>query len=188
MDIKRLKSYDFQCPCCLEPHKRLFEYYAKFHGEIPEGEEFPKDADISMIQRAVMHDQTTFEGSRTIAVDKGVFRCGNCYEYFKFNDETSEPIKLGPEESKSFDKGFKPIIVLKKNAMMNAMASLDGLLNTYGCEYDENTNEIVISYGRGKEIRLDIANQLFEAFYKDNPMFDVKESENWAVVSQPSQE
>ena len=32
MENARLRSYDFKCPCCSEPHKRAFEYFAKFMG------------------------------------------------------------------------------------------------------------------------------------------------------------
>ena len=183
METKRLKSYDFKCPCCSEPHRRQFEYYAKFMGFIPEVEELPTDRDVTMLDRAVMHDESTFENSRTMPVGDGVFRCGNCYEYFKFEDQESLPVKLSEQERVEAERNFKPIKIVKRNAVMNAVASFDSLLNACGCVYDEETNDIVITTKQGKQIKLNIAEQLYEAFYNGNPMFDVKPHEGWAFES-----
>ncbi len=188
MENKRLKSYDFKCPCCSEPHRRLFEYYGKYYGLIPEVEGIPEDKEVTLLERVVMHDETTFEGSRSIGIGDSVFRCGNCYEYFKFADTYSLPDKLTPSEKEEAEKKFKPITVLKNGAVMNAVASFDALINKCGCVYDENTNQIVIRDGKGREFRLDIADQLFEAFYGNNPMFDVKSSASWGLEKQAQKE
>lgn len=188
MEIKRLKSYDFKCPCCSEPHRRQFDYLAKFMGFIPEVEPLPTDREVTMLDRAVMHDQTIYEGSRTMPIGDKVFRCGNCYEYFKFEDNESLPVKLSENEKQDVERKFKPITVVKRNAVMNAVASFDSLLNAQGCVFDEETNEIVIRTKQGKEIRLDIAEQLYHAFYDDNPMFDVKPHERWAYETSADKE
>ena len=52
MEIKRLKSYDFKCPCCSEPHRRQFDYLAKYMGFIPEVEPLPTDREVTMLDRA----------------------------------------------------------------------------------------------------------------------------------------
>ena len=191
MESARLRSYDFKCPCCSEPHKRLFEYYAKFMGAIPEGEELPTDREVSMIEMASMKDQTVFENSRSVAVGNSTFRCGKCHEFFKFNDTNfAPPVMLTGKERDDAIKKFKPITVIRRAAILNSLGSLVSLLNQYGCVYDEVTNMIVIRDGRGAEYRIDIADQLYDAFYKDNPMFDVKKNDQWAFEafdSEPKQ-
>lgn len=181
MESARLRSYDFKCPCCSEPHRRKFEYFAKFMGAIPEDQELPTDREVSMIEMAQMKDQTVFENSRSLPVGNSTFRCGKCHEFFQFADtDFSPPVLLSGKERENAMKNFKPITVVKRNAVMNSLGSLVGLLNQYGCVYDENDKTIVITDKAGKEYRLPIAEQLFDAFYKDNPMFDVKKHEKWA--------
>ena len=58
MEKDRLMSYKFNCPCCGEPHKRLFEYFAKFYGMIPE--DVPLDSvhtEKSMIEQHIKTDK-----------------------------------------------------------------------------------------------------------------------------------
>ena len=182
MENARLRSYDFKCPCCSEPHRRLFEYYGKFMGAIPEDQELPADREVSMLEIASMKDQTVFENSRSMSVGNSTFRCGKCHEFFRFPDTNfSAPMLLVGKEKEDAIKNFKPITIVKRAAVMNALGSLVGLLNQNGCVFDEETNEIVIRDGRGAEYRLQIADQLFNTFYKDNPMFDVKERERWGL-------
>lgn len=181
MDNTRLRSYDFRCPCCEEPHRRLFEYYVKFAGVLPEDQDIPKDRDVTMIERVSMKDQTVYEDSRSISLGDSTFRCGKCHEFFKFNDKDySAPILLEGKEKDEAVKKFKPLVVVKRTAVMNSLASLVSLVNQYGCTYDEKENSLVVVDKDGKEFRFKIANQLFDAFYKENPMFDVKKDEQWA--------
>ena len=181
MDNNRLRSYDFRCPCCEEPHRRLFEYYVKFAGMLPEDQEIPKDREVSMIERVTMKDQTVYEDSRSITLGDSTFRCGKCHEFFKFNGtDYSAPILLSGKEKDDAVKKFKPLKIVKRTAVMNSLASLVSLVNQYGCTYDEKDNSLVVVDKDGKEFRFKIVSELFDAFYKDNPMFDVKKDEQWA--------
>ena len=67
---------------------------------------------------------------------------------------------------------------------MNALASFDSLINKFGCEYDEETKELVVRNENGKEFRFDFAEQLVDVFYKNNPMFDMKCNEKWGLEPQ----
>jgi len=188
MESKRLRSYEFRCPCCSEPHRREFKYFARFMGEIPEEDELPKDREVTMVEMAVMKDQTVFEESRSMSLGDSVFRCGKCHEFFKFLDPTSNPSKLQPDERKVAENKFKPITVVKRNAVLNSIGSLVSLLNKYGCIYDEDTNSIVIRDENGKEYDFAIADQLFNAFYGNNPMFDVKKTAHWAFTEENAEQ
>ena len=181
MDNARLRSYDFKCPCCSEPHTRLFEYYQKFRGLVPEDEEISSDREVSMLERVSMKDQTVFEESRSIGMGDSVFRCGKCHEFFKFNgtDFVDPELIVGAEKEK-IEQEFNPIVIVKRNAVMNSVASFVSLVEKYGCTYDEKEEALVIRDENGKEYKLPIARQLFDTFYKDNPMFNVKKSEQWA--------
>ena len=53
-NVKRLQSYYFECPCCKTTQKRLFEYYAKFHGLIDEKERLENFRDASMLERTII--------------------------------------------------------------------------------------------------------------------------------------
>ena len=178
MDSKRLKSYNFKCPCCSEPHTRLFEYYAKFRGMIPEDQPLPEGVEVNMLERVVM-DNGTYEG-RSVTAGDGIFRCGNCFEFFKFNDKISEPVGLTQAEQRTANFLFKPIKVTYYQAVMNSIATFDSLLNSTGCEYDEVSRKIIVKNKNGKEYRLDFADELVKAFYGNNPNFEIKHSNAWA--------
>ena len=187
MEKDRLMSYKFNCPCCGEPHKRLFEYFAKFYGFIPD--EVPLASvpnEKSMLERVVM-DDGTYEG-RSLPVGNGesTFRCGNCFEYFKFDsrDFGVDPRPLVYTEKEQAKQKFKPITIIYRNAVMNALASFDSLINKFGCDYDEDTKELVVKNENGKEFRFDFAEQLVDVFYKNNPMFDMKCNEKWGLEPQ----
>lgn len=180
MDNTRLRSYDFRCPCCNAKHKRLFEYYAKFHGLIGEDEPIPTHVPSYMLERVVLESETYESKSLTVtsdALEDKTYRCGNCYEFFKFVDNTSEPMKLLEREKKVAVSSFKPLEITYEKAVMNAMATLDAVINKNGCAFDEDSKEVVIFGERGKEYRLKIDDELVKAFYADNPMFQVKKVE-----------
>ncbi len=178
MSIERLKSYHFNCPCCFQDHKRIFEYYAKYRGFISEEEPLPENEELTIIQRAIM-DRDTLEG-RSIPIGDGVFRCGNCYEFFKFVDNSSQPRELTQTEKTEAMQNFRPLVITKEQAIMNAVASLDLLLNKYGCYYNQETQSIVINTDSGSQFSFNIAEQLLDVFYKNNPIFDIKSSDYWA--------
>ena len=103
MDNKRLRSYNFRCPCCNAKHKRLFEYYAKFHGLIEEDEPFPTHVPVGMLDRVEIESDTYESKTLTVsgdAIEDKTYRCGNCYEFFKFTDNYSDPIRLLEREEK----------------------------------------------------------------------------------------
>ena len=179
----RLKSYQFNCPCCNEKHTRLFEYYAKFYGFIPE------DRDIEtvpnekyMLERVVIDGGV--ETKRSMTVGDGVFRCGNCFEFFKFEDKTSQPIRILEKDKNLALTKFKPIVMLKEDAVMNSVAAFDSMINVNGCEYEAETGSIVIHGNDGKVFKFNIAEQLFQTFYGNNPMFDIKDNSKWGLEAQ----
>ncbi len=179
MENKRLRSYNFKCPCCEQFHKREFEYIAKYHGFISEKENLSDFDDPSMIEWVSM-DDGTYEGRSVRSGEESVFRCGNCYEFFKFDDYEAEPRKLTENEERLAKYQFKPITIIKNNAVMNSVASFVTLVNKYGCSYDQETGDIIVKNEDGKEFKFNIAEQLFETLYAKNPMFDVKKSALWA--------
>ena len=154
-------------------------------GLIPEDVDIPKDREVSMLERVSMKDQTVYEESRSVSLGDSTFKCGKCHEYFKFIDTDSlAPILIRGKQKEELEKKFKPLIIVKKNAVMNSVASLVSLIEQYGCSYDENDESLVIIDKNGKEYRLAIANELFNTFYMDNPMFSVKKHEKWAFESE----
>ena len=179
----RLKSYQFNCPCCNEKHTRLFEYYAKFYGYIPEDvdiESVPNEK--QMIERVVINDGV--DTKRSMTVGDGIFRCGNCYEFFKFNDKESQPTRILEKDKNYALFKFKPIVMMKEDAVMNSVAAFDTMINNNGCEYEAETGSIVIRGNNGEVFKIGIAEQLFEAFYGKNPMFEIKDNSSWGIEAQ----
>lgn len=176
MDDKRLRSYRFKCPCCEAKHERLFEYYAKFYGLLNEDEPFPTHVPVSMLERVVLESDTYESKSLSVSGEgfKSTFRCGNCYEFFKFNDEFSDPVKLSYDETMEARGSFKPITLSYEKAVMNSVAIFDSIINKNGCAYDEDKKELVIFGERGKEYRMKIDEEFVKAFYGNNPMFYVQ--------------
>ena len=164
----------FNCPCCTQPHARLFEYYAKFRGFIPENEPLSKYPDASMLERVVM-DEENFAG-RSLSLGESVFRCGNCFEYFKFDDYISEPVKLLEDEKAYVNSRFKPVSLYKNDAIKNAFEMLKKLTSNYDYQIDEYTGEISFADANGKRYSFNIGNQLVDGFFKDNPNFEIKDT------------
>lgn len=173
----RLKSYEFECPCCKEQHKRLFEYFAAFKGKIGDNEPLENFRDVSMLERVQINDGI-YE-NRSLPVGDSTFRCGNCHEYFKFDEIDSIPRKLEKQELVEAQKKFKPISIDYETAVMNAVATFDSLINQYGCTYDKRNEKIVIQNDKGKKFEFDFARQLYEAFYKNNPSFAVRNEDEF---------
>ena len=176
MENTRLRSYRFRCPCCEAKHQRLFEYYAKFHGLIKEDEPFPTHVPVSMLERVVLEGNTYESKSLSVPGDefKSTFRCGNCFEFFKFNDDVSDPVKLSYDEQFEARGHFRPIELTYEKAVLNSVAIFDSIINKNGCAFDEDSKELVIYGERGKEYRMKIDEEFVKAFYADNPMFYVK--------------
>ncbi len=187
MIIEKLRSYDFNCPCCKQPHRRLFDYFQKYHGAVAEDVVLTDDMDIQMLERSVM-DDGTYEG-RTLTIGNSTFRCGNCHEYFKFydNEFESPPVRLSENEKRFAETRFKPITIIKDNAIMNAVASFDSLVNRFGCSFDSEDGSIVILNEQGKEFRFKIADELMRVLYEGNPTFDVKAGAKWGLEEQSAQ-
>ncbi len=180
-DNTRLKSYAFRCPCCEEPHNRLYEYFTMGGEEIMEYEDISKMNHIKLFERVEMQNQNSFINSRSLKVDGGFYRCGKCYEFFKFESPTSMPVPVTPAEKEVALKNFKPAVMMKNAAVMNAVAALDTLLNSNGCYYDTHDDVLVVTDASGKEIKLDIVDQLCGAFLKDNPMIKVLTRDDWGA-------
>ena len=118
MEKDRLMSYKFNCPCCGEPHKRLFEYFAKFYGMVPDDVPLASvHTEKTMIERVTM-DDGTYEG-RSLPVGSGesTFRCGNCNEFFKFDDYNVEPRRLSKKEEDLAKTKFKPMVIINGRAV-----------------------------------------------------------------------
>ncbi len=174
MNSKRLQSYYFNCPCCTQPHARLFEYYAKFHGYIDEKDPLENYPDASLYERVVM-DEENYAG-KTLSLGESTFRCGNCYEFFKFDDYVSEPFKLSPTEAEEAKTKFKPITMYKYDAIKNAFEMLKRLSDNRGYRINDLTGEITIVDGNGREYVFNFGNELIDAFYQGNPNFAVRET------------
>ena len=172
MKNERLVSYKFGCPCCNEPHTRIFDYYAKFKGYIPEIEDLDKYKEVQMLERVVMNGEIYEE--RSLPAGDSTFRCGKCFEFFKFDDKTSKPRILTEEEKIKTKEKFKPIPIDKEVAVLNSVASFDHLINKYGCKYDVRTGNLVIIDDKNREITINIAEQLLDVFYRTNPNFEVR--------------
>lgn len=185
MEINRKKSYSFNCPCCSQPHTRRFDYYAKFRGFINENESIA-DVNGAYVYESAVVDNGIFE-EKTLSVGDGIYRCGNCFEFFKFTDDESAPVRLNDKEKQVAKSKFKPINIVYDKAVMNSVASFFSLLENYGCEFDWDKNEIVISGAGGKEYRFNFADKFVEAFYGKNPMFDIKETAAWGLNKQSEQ-
>lgn len=185
MENKRLHSYFFNCPCCSQPHARLFEYYAKFRGLIPETEPITEQMDATLIERVVM-DEDRFAG-RSLTVGDGVFRCGNCYEFFKFNGPYTDAVSLSREEKEIAITKFKPVRMRKYDAMRNAFEMLKKLTTNNGYSIDDTTGEICFLDGNGKEYKFKIADELIEEFYGANPNFKVDEGIRYPTLNEEAQ-
>lgn len=183
-DSERLRSYPFKCPCCEKQHKRVFEYMAKFRGFIPEEESLEQYSEVSMLERAVMPES---DEKRSIKVEnEPIFRCGNCFEFFRFDDNVSEPRRLNEVEKRYAKAMFKPVDIPYERAAMNSVAFFDQLINKRGCSVDYCTGEIVLYGEDGETYRLDIGKELVKAFY-DNPNFKVK-TNHWVQTHQTYEE
>lgn len=185
MGNKRLHSYFFNCPCCSQPHARLFEYYAKFRGLIPETEPITEQMDATLIERVVM-DEDRFAG-RSLTVGDGVFRCGNCYEFFKFDGPYTDAVKLTKEEKENAVAKFKPISMRKQDAMRNAFEMLKKLTTNNGYSIDDTTGEICLFDGNGREYKFKIADEIVESFYNENPNFVVEQGIKYPAMNEESQ-
>lgn len=174
METKRLHSYIFNCPCCSQPHARLFEYYAKFRGLIPENEPLKNYPDATMIERVVM-DEENFAG-RSLSIGESVFRCGNCYEFFKFDDHYSEPTTLTVEEKECVQSKFRPVSMFRVDAIKNAFDMLKKLTYNNGYQINEFTGEISFNDANGRKYTFKIGDALVDGFFKDNPNFEIKDT------------
>lgn len=173
MDEKRLHSYYFECPCCNQLHARLFDYYAKFYGYIPEDVPLSSvHTEVSMIERVAM-DEDNFAG-RSVGLGDSTFRCGNCNEFFKFYDTKSNAVALTQEEKQVALAKFKPITMLRETAIKNAFDMLVKLTANRGYQVDAETGEICFLDGNGKEYKFKIAEELIDTFYGDNANFKVQ--------------
>ena len=173
MSSDRLHSYFFNCPCCNQTHLRLFEYYAKFYGLIPDNVPLSHfKTDVSMLERVVM-DEENFAG-RSVGIGESTFRCGNCNEFFKFDDYISEPKKLNEDEKRYANCKFKPITMLRENAIKNAFEMLVKLTHNRGYQINAETGEISFKDGNGKEYKFKIGEELISTFYGDNKNFKVQ--------------
>ena len=172
MSNDRLKSYFFNCPCCNQTHIRLFEYYAKFYGQIPDNIPLSNFKDVSMIERVVM-DEENFAG-RSVGVGDSIFRCGNCNEFFKFEDSISYPKRLNNDELRYANMKFKPITMLRENAMKNAFDMLVKLTQNRGYQVDAESGEICFLDGNGREYKFKIGEELIDTFYGNNKNFKVQ--------------
>lgn len=171
-NLKRLQSYYFECPCCNSTQKRLFEYYAKFHGFIDEKEKFEDFKDPSLLERIVIDGA---DERRTIKIEgEPIYRCGVCYEYFKFDDNFSPPRELTEPEKIDANIRFRPVSVTPDVAVMNSVAFFDKLLNENGCSINPN-GEVEIHGNNGAIYTFDIADALVNAFY-NNPNMVVNEA------------
>ena len=185
MGNKRLHSYFFNCPCCSQPHARLFEYYAKFRGLIPETEPITEQMDATLIERVVM-DEDRFAG-RSLTVGDGVFRCGNCYEFFRFDGPYTDAVALTMDEKEVAISKFKPVKMQKQDAMKNAFEMLKKLTTNNGYSIDDMTGEICFLDGNGKEYKFKIAEELVEGFFKSNPNFTVENYKTYQTYSQEAE-
>lgn len=176
---KRLKSYQFKCPCCNVKHERLFEYFTKFQGPIKEYESLEDYPDAYMMERVVVSDGIFEE--RTLRAGEKTYRCSACYEYFRFNGFEGEPKKLNDFEKIEAGLSFKPIRINYDRAVMNSVASLVEMLNKYGCEFDYKTGNIVIQNTNGKKYVFDISDALVSTLYKDNPMFEIADENDYII-------
>ena len=171
-NIKRLQSYYFECPCCKTTQKRLFEYYAKFHGLIDERDRLENYRDPLMLERVIIDG---VDERKTIKIEgEPIFRCGMCYEFFRFDDNVSEPRRLSEPEKMDAMARFKPVKLSPDVAVMNSVAFFDKLLNENGCTINAN-GEVVICGNNGAVYTFDIAQALVSAFY-NNPNMVVNEA------------
>ncbi len=173
MSQNRLHSYYFNCPCCTQPHARLFEYYAKFRGMIPENEPITPEMNATVMERVVM-DEDRFVG-RSTSLGDSVFRCGNCFEFFKFEDTVSDPVKLSKDEEEIAISKFKPIPLYKSDAIKFALDMFKKISTNDGYSINEETGEISIFDGNGREYCFKIADELVNGMLKNNPNFEIKE-------------
>lgn len=174
-NMKRLQSYYFECPCCKTNQKRLFEYYAKFHGFIKEEEQLEDFRDPYLIERVVIDDA---DERKTVKIEgEPVYRCGVCFEFIKFDDNVSQPRALTNLEQTGAITKFKPVVVSPDVAIMNSVAYFDKLLNKNGCSVNPE-GKIVINSDNGLVYTFDIASALVDAFYS-NPNMQVNEHYNW---------
>ena len=176
MQKERLKSYKFNCPCCKQGHNRLFEYYAKFYGPIPENQDLEQFKDIQLIER-VVSDEPSIQGN-SIGAGDSTFRCSNCYEFFKFDGSTGDPRQLFGFDKKIVEERFEPIPLTYEQAVMNSLAMLDELLNKNGCVFDERTGEILITRQDGKEYSFGFADSLVKSFYGENKNYEIRGFDN----------
>lgn len=184
-NTKRLQSYYFKCPCCKSTQKRLFEYYAKFHGYIDEKERLEDFREPSFLERVVIDGS---DERKTVKIEgEPTYRCGICYEFFKFDDNESSPRTLAEPEKLDAYSRFKPIKLLPDTAIMNSVAYFDKLLNENGCSINQN-GEIVIRANNGAEYTFDISVALVNAFY-NNPNMGVNDNYKWKdnkpIVTRP---
>ncbi len=171
-NLKRLQSYYFECPCCKSTQKRLFEYYAKFHGFIDEKENLKNFNEPSMLERVEIDGS---DEKRTIKIQgQPIYRCGVCYEFFKFKNNYSQPETLTEPEKLDALSKFKPVSVTPDIAVMNSVAFFDKLLNENGCALNAN-GEIEIRGKNGEVYSFDIAEALVAAFY-NNPNMQINEA------------
>ena len=171
-NLKRLQSYYFECPCCKTTQKRLFEYYAKFHGFIDERDRLENYRDPLMLERVIIDG---VDERKTIKIEgEPIFRCGMCYEFFRFDDNASEPRRLSEPEKMDAMARFKPVKLSPDVAVMNSVAFFDKLLNENGCTINAN-GEVVIHGNNGAVYTFDIAQALVSAFY-NNPNMVVNEA------------
>lgn len=177
--MQRLHTYFFNCPCCTQPHARVYEYYAKFRGFIPETEPLTPSMNAELFERVVM-DEDRFAG-RSVSVGDGFYRCGNCFEFFKFEGDYSEAVTLSKEEREIAISKFKPISLNKINAIRNAFEMLKKLTSNNGYSIDDTTGEICFFDANGKEYKFKIADELILGFYDNNPNFQIDKDLRYAA-------
>lgn len=176
--MQRLHTYFFSCPCCSQPHARVYEYYAKFLGFIPETTPITEQMNAKLFERVVM-DEERFAG-KSVTVGDGIYRCGNCYEFFKFEGPYSDAVALEPSEREIAISRFKPVSYRKEDAMKRAFDILVKLTTNNGYTVDDTTGEICFLDGNGKEYKFKIGQELIDSFYSDNPNIHVDEKINYS--------